>query len=162
MYAMLGGHSCWGICVGRKKAVDDDDDRHQGSISPELAALLAELEITVRPTHAYRAPMTTMAVETMESILSQYGYAHLKMVLMSIAETANNKRELVAPTIWAVSDLVRAHPHWTQRASDWFKAFDKVDLGKLLAFAKRNRDAVKPRAALATLLFGFLNSAMEG
>jgi hypothetical protein len=30
---------------------------------------------------------------------SRYGYAHLKMVLMSIAETANNRRELVASTI---------------------------------------------------------------
>jgi hypothetical protein len=143
-----------GICVGRNK-VDDD------AISPELAALLDELEITVVSTKAYRAPMATMAVESMERILRQYGYAHLKMVLMSIAETENNKRELVAPTIWAVSDLVRAHQHWTERASDWFKAFDKVDLGQLLAFAKRNRAAVKTRAALATLLFGFLNSSME-
>jgi hypothetical protein len=57
---------------------------------------------------------------------------------------------LVAPTIWTVSDLVRAHPHWTKRASDWFGAFDKIDLGQPLAFAKRNRGAAKPRAALAT------------
>ena len=36
-------------------------------------------------------------------------------------------------------------------ASDWFAAFKKVDLGQLRAFAKRNRQAVKPRAALARI-----------
>ena len=36
-----------------------------------------------------------------------------------------------------------------------------VNLGQLRAFAKRNQDAVKVRAALATLLFGFLSAEME-
>jgi len=130
-------------------------------VTPELSAILEELEIRVVAIQRYRGPMETMAVNSMERILRQYGYAHLKMVLMSIAETANNKRELVAPTIWAVSDLVRAHPHWTQRATDWFRAFDKVDLGQLRAFAKRNQGAVRVRAALATLLFGFLKAELE-
>lgn len=130
-------------------------------MTPELAAILSEMEIKVIPVERYRGPMETMAVETMERILGRYGYAHLKFVLMSIVETPNNKRELVAPTIWAVSDLVRAHPNWTKRVSDWFAAFDKVDLGQLRAFAKPNRHAVRPRAALATLLFGFLNAELE-
>lgn len=126
-----------------------------------LADLLAELEIKAISIQRYRGPMETMAVETMEHILERYGYAHLKMVLMSIVETANNKRELVAPTIWAVSDLVRAHPGWSGRVSDWLAAFDKVDLGQLRAFAKRNRQVVKPRAALATMLYGFLRAELE-
>jgi hypothetical protein len=53
--------------VGRKTTDD--------TISPELGALLAELEITAVSTTAYRAPMATMAVETMESILRQHGYS---------------------------------------------------------------------------------------
>jgi hypothetical protein len=141
-----------GDIVGRKK-----DD----AVSPELAGLLEELEIRVLPTKNYRSPMSTIATACLESILREHGYAHLKFTLMSIAETKNNKRELVAPTIWAISDLVLAHPNWTKRATDWFNAIDKVDLGKLRAFANRNRAAVKTRAALATLLFGFLNSSME-
>ncbi|MDE2329459.1 MAG: hypothetical protein KGK16_01535 [Bradyrhizobium sp.] len=95
-----------------------------------------------------------------ESMLRRYGYAHTKLVLLSIAETKNNARELVAPTIWAVSDLVAAHPQWAERASDWLAAFDKVDLGQLCAFAKRNK-AVKQRAGLCSLLFGFLSAQME-
>lgn len=130
-------------------------------MSPELAGLLDELAITVVSTKGYRAPMTTMAIETMESIIEQRGYENLKLTLMSIAETENNKRELVAPTIWAVSDLVLAHPNWASRVSDWCNSFDKIDLGHLLDFAKENRLAIKPRAALATLLFGFLHAKLE-
>lgn len=84
-------------------------------------------------------------------MLRRYGYAHTKLVLLSIAETKNNARELVAPTIWAVSDLVAAHPQWAERASDWLAAFDKVDLGQLCAFAKRNK-AVNRQAACRPLL----------
>lgn len=130
-------------------------------MTPELTNLLAELEIKAVPLYAYRGPGATMATACLESILKRYGYAHLKFVLMSIAETGSNDRELVAPTIWAISDLVRAHPKWADQATDWFEAFDRVDLAKIRVIAKRNKDAVKPRAAVATLLFGFLCSRLD-
>jgi hypothetical protein len=57
--------------------------------------------------------------------------------------------------LWAVSDLIAAHPQWAGRVSDWLAAFDKVDLGQLRAFAKLNVGAVKVRHGLAALLFGF-------
>jgi hypothetical protein len=127
----------------------------------ELTGLLDELDIKVVGLQRYRGPTETMAVGSLERILKQHGYAHLKMVLMSIAETSNNKRELVAPVIWAISDLIRAHPAWADRASEWFEAFDRVDIRQLRVFAKQNKAVVKPRAAIATLLFGFLKSQME-
>jgi hypothetical protein len=130
-------------------------------MTPKLTSLLEELEIKVVDLQRYRGPTETMAVGSLERIPKQYGYAHLKMVLMSIAETSNNKRELVAPVIWAISDLIRAHPEWADRVSDWLAAFDKVDICQLRAFARLNKSAVKPRAALATLLFGFLASQMD-
>jgi hypothetical protein len=126
----------------------------------ELTNLLAELEIKAVPLYAYRGPGATMATACLESILKQYGYAHLKFVLMSIAETRSNARELVAPVIWAISDLIVAHPKWAERVTDWLAAFDKVDIRQVRAFAKQNK-AVKPRAAIATLLFGFLKSQMD-
>jgi hypothetical protein len=80
------------------------------TMTPELADILNELEIQVIPVHAYRGPRKTMAVESMERILRQYGYSHLKLVLLSIVDTTNNQRELVGPVIWALSDMIRAHP----------------------------------------------------
>ena len=130
-------------------------------MTPELTSLLEELEIKAVPLYAYRGPGATMATACLESILEQHGYGHAKFVLMSIAETRSNARELVAPVIWAISDLVRAHPKWAERASDWLAAFDKVDLKQLRVFARLNKSAVKPRAAIATLLFGFLASKMD-
>ena len=104
--------------------------------------------------------MKTMATAAMEAILKQYGYDHAKLVLMCFTET-RNKRELIAPSIWAVPDLARAHPAWSNRTTDWIAAFDKVDLGQLHALAKRNRKVTKQRAAIATLLFGFLSTKMD-
>jgi hypothetical protein len=129
-------------------------------MTPELTSLLDELEIKVVALQSYRGPGATMAIACMESIFRKYGYGHTKLVLMTIAETRTNDRELVAPTIWAISDLIRAHPAWADRATEWFEAFDKVDLRQLRAFARHNKAAVPPRAAIATLLFGFLESQM--
>jgi hypothetical protein len=129
-------------------------------MTPELADLLAELEIKVVPLDAYRGAGSTMAISCLRRILTHHGYSHAKMVLMSIAETRSNARELVAPVIWAVSDLILAHPAWAERATDWFDAFDRVDIRQLREFAKMNK-AVQPRAAIATLLFGFLKSQMD-
>ena len=84
-----------------------------------LADILGEMDIKIVGLQRYRGPMETMAVGSLERILRQHGYAHLKMVLMSIVETRNNKRELVAPVIWAISDLIRAHPAWADRATEW-------------------------------------------
>src|SRR5664279_5634547 len=113
-------------------------------MTPELSSLLSELEIEVIGLQRYRGPGATMATACLESILKQYGYAHLKFVLMSIAETRSNARELVAPVIWAISDLIRAHPAWADRATDWFDAFDRVDLAKLRTIAKRVNGGENP------------------
>jgi hypothetical protein len=122
-------------------------------MTPALAAICSELEISVIPIPKYRGPMETKAVESMERILRQHGYAHLKMVLMSVVETPNNKRELVAPVIWALSDLILAHPTWAQRAGEWFSALDHISLADIRARAKANRRAAKARDAISTMLF---------
>lgn len=105
--------------------------------------------------------METMAVESMERILRQHGYAHLKMVLMSIVETPNNKRELVGPVIWALSDVIKAHPGWPERAGEWFSALDCISLGEMRIAAKANRKAARMRGAIATMLFKHLQPIFE-
>ena len=72
-------------------------------------------------------------------------------VLLSIVESAGNERALTAPVIWAVSDLLLAHPSWF--GSDWLDALDAIDLAAVYETAKANRKAVQPRAAIAAILF---------
>lgn len=115
--------------------------------------ICGDLEIEIVATAVRRGPGQSCAVKTMQRILDEFGEGHLIIVLRSVVETGNNKRELVAPVLWAISDLVRSQPAWVATGLPWLEAFDQIDLGDLHVRAKANRKAVAPRKAIATMLF---------
>lgn len=117
-----------------------------------LADICAELEIVIVDNRQSRSrkPGQTCAAQTLLKILYDEGAAHLRCVLISIMETTNNKMMLVAPVIWAVSDVLRGHPDWF--GDKWLKEFDKIELIELHTHAKQSREAVAPRQAIATML----------
>lgn len=129
-------------------------------MTPALASICKSLGIILLPRNATRHPMETCAVMTLENILARYGEAHLTLVLRSIVETENNGRELVAPTIWAVSDLVRGHPSWPT-STVWLDALDGVDIPGIRELAKENRHVAKLRPAISTMLFLHLRQVFE-
>lgn len=96
----------------------------------------------------------------MERILAEHGPQHLTLVLRSIVETGNNGLELVAPTMWAISDIVLAHPAWTA-TTDWLDAMDRAGLSGMRTRAKANRKAARPRQAIATMLFEHLSGIFD-
>lgn len=117
----------------------------------DLPAILSELGIAIVPVTKQRDVMETCAGNTLERIRKEHGAEHLRSVLISIVETTNNKRMLVAPVIWAVSDILLAHPTWF--GGEWLDAMDAVDLAEMHERAKANRRAAQPRQAIATMLF---------
>lgn len=121
-------------------------------MTPRLASICDDLDIRVIPTTKHRDTMETCALQTLERILAEFGEGHLTLVLRSIVETGNNKRELVAPVIWALSDVIRAHPSWPTTTA-WLDALDECDLAEFRSQAKANRRAAQPRAAISTMLF---------
>lgn len=125
-----------------------------------LSDLCAELGISVIPTTKQRDIMETCAINTLGRILNEHGAAHLRSVLLSIVETESNRRNLVAPIIWAVSDVLLAHPSWF--GSAWLDAMDGIDLGEMHDRARANRRAAQPRQAIATMLFDKLRATFEG
>lgn len=125
----------------------------------DLAAVLSELGITIVPVTKQRDVMETCAGNTLERIRKEHGAEHLRSVLISIVETTNNKRMLVAPVIWAVSDILLAHPSWF--GGEWLDAMDKVDLAEMHERAKANRRAAQPRQAIATMLFELLSKRFQ-
>jgi hypothetical protein len=125
-------------------------------VTPALASLVEELGIGVIPVTKQRGPMETCAVNTLARILNEHGPEHLRSVLISIVETTNNKRMLVAPVIWALNDLLLAHPSWF--GSEWLEQMDATDLAEMHERAKANRRAAQPRQAIATMLFEKLRS----
>ncbi|RZN33903.1 hypothetical protein [Bradyrhizobium sp. Leo121] len=76
-----------------------------------LANLCDELGISIVPVTRQRKLMETFAHDTLERILREHGADHLRSVLITIVETGDaNKRQLVTPVIYAVSDILLAHP----------------------------------------------------
>lgn len=128
-------------------------------MTPALANICAELGITIVPMTKQRGPMETFAENTMERILREHGAEHLRSVLISIVETENNKRMLVAPVIWGMSDTLLAHPTWF--GGEFLHAMDAVDLADMHERAKSNRRAAQPRQAIATMLFERLREKFQ-
>jgi hypothetical protein len=122
-------------------------------MSHTLAGLLREFNVTVIPIsrNHRRAARETCAGKTLAHIFKLYGYNHTRMVVMSIVESRPNRRALLAPTIWAVSDVLRAYPDWF--GDKWFQVMDTVDLAALFELASANRRIAQPRSAIATLIF---------
>lgn len=125
----------------------------------DLPAILSELGITIVPVTKQRDVMETCAGNTLERIRREHGAEHLRSVLISIVETTNNKRMLVAPVLWAVSDILLAHPSWF--GGEWLDAMDAVDLADMHERAKANRRAAQPRQAIATMLFEMLSKRFQ-
>jgi hypothetical protein len=120
----------------------------------DVASICSEFGIAVVPPCRRRtggAALETCAASTLQRLLSDWGESHLREVLLSIVESAGNDRALTAPVIWAVSDLLLAHPNWF--GGDWLDALDAIDLAAVYETAKANRKAVQPRAAIAAILF---------
>jgi hypothetical protein len=130
------------------------DAQHGGRMSHTLAGLLQEFNITVVPNSRSwcRGARQTCAGKTLARIFELRGYEHLRSVIISICETKkNNKRMLVAPVVWAVSDVLKARPAWM--GSTWLEVLDGIDLAALFELAGRNRRIAQPRALIATLIF---------
>lgn len=131
-------------------------------MTPTLAQVCKDLEIRVVPNSRHRTRMMgeTCAERSMEKILRLHGPGHLTIVLKSIIETRSNGRQLVAPVILAVSDIIKAHPSWAQ-TTEWLDALDEANLAEMWEIARANRKAAKPRAAIATMLFNRLREILK-
>lgn len=128
-------------------------------MTPALISVCAELGVTVIPVTKRREPMETCAVQTLERILRDHGTEHLRSTLISIVETENNKKMLVAPVLWGMSDVLLAHPSWF--GGEFLSAMDHIDLAGMYERAKANREAAQPRQAIATMVFERLSEKFQ-
>lgn len=129
------------------------------TIPRSAAEICSDLDIEIVSTTARRGAGQTHAVQTIQRILAEHGEGHAILTLRTIVESENNRTELVAPTVWAVSDIIAAHPQWASKGLAFLEAFDGIDLADLRNRAKANRKAVAPRKAIATMLFEYLSVA---
>ncbi|MBO4227222.1 hypothetical protein [Bradyrhizobium neotropicale] len=125
-----------------------------------LSNLLAEFQIRVVPIAQRLQQRETHAEQTMRRILEARGEEHLRLILMAIVETnENNSTMLVAPVLWAISDLLLAHPSWF--GAGLLDTLDEIDLRQLYVGAQANKGAVPLRYGVGALLYERLRTKFQ-
>jgi hypothetical protein len=121
-------------------------------MSRTLAGLLREFNVEVvdNSRNWCRGARQTCAGRTLHTIFEMRGYEHLRAVIMSIVETKNNKKMLIAPVIWAISDVLMSKPEWF--GDVWLQTLDEIELEALYERARPMREWIKPRAAVGAWL----------
>jgi hypothetical protein len=118
-----------------------------------VESICADLGITIAQCHEPTGPLRTKAGQTLRRMILERGEGHVIITLRTIVESSGNERALTASGIQGVSDLILAHPSWSDRGLAWIEAFDNIDLIELAKMAKANRKAVPKREAMAAMLY---------
>lgn len=117
-----------------------------------LDSLMDQLGVKLVPTYRRRTRGQSHARGTMKALRDAHGEGHLIFVVRTIKQSSGNIDELWSETIGAVSDIVIQRPDLAeQRAGDFMKAFDRIDLAALRGRAL----ALRPwpvRGTLRTLI----------
>lgn len=122
-------------------------------IPPKVFDLCREFGVEVIPAHRYPEIGQTRAVGTMARIYRRYGEDHLRMVLVTLTQTANNKVLLDEAGLWAASDLIRAYRDVIEADPEaWLEVWDATPVGELQFTLHRIRGFVALRHALAGLV----------
>lgn len=124
----------------------------------DALAIFAEHGIAVVPAHVMPAVGQTRAIVTLERIINRHGDDHARFVVMTLAETANNKGFIDETSLWVVSDMIRAaeknFPELvTTNVTAWFSFFDTLPLGWLQFWALDLDGVVSKRHALVGMLY---------
>jgi len=137
---------------GREKSGNQIRGRISSSTTT-AERICVDLGITVVPNNSSYGPMLTKAPNVLRRVLAKHGGGHLILVLRTIIESVGNEEMLIEPVIYAVSDILAAHPAWGERGLAWLEAFDDINLKEVATAAKANRKASPARAAIATMLY---------
>lgn len=123
-------------------------------IDPRVKALCEEFGVEVIESTSYPKLGQTRAHGTIRNMIDTLGEAHARMVIMTLAETANNKCLLDEVGLWMASDMVkRFGPEIEKNASLWLDTWDRMPIGFLQSRAHELRGAVKPRFALGGMVY---------
>jgi len=123
-------------------------------IDKRVIALCEEFGIEVIESTSYPKLGQTRAHGTIRNMIDTLGEDHARMVMMTLAETANNKALLDEVGLWMASDMVkRFSSEIDSNASLWLDTWDKMPIGFLQSRAHELRGAVKPRFALGGMVY---------
>ncbi|MFC6487344.1 hypothetical protein [Nitratireductor sp. GCM10026969] len=122
------------------------------TIPAHIEALCREFGIEIIDRHRYPVPGQTRAVETMARIYRRHGETHLRMVLLTLMETANNRALLDEVALWMTSDMVRFRG-LENIDSEWLELWDRTPVGQLQFICQELSGIVPQRYALGGMMF---------
>ncbi|ODT09360.1 MAG: hypothetical protein ABS35_43090 [Kaistia sp. SCN 65-12] len=113
-----------------------------------------EFSIRIVSKQRYPGPGETRAVATIDRIWRKFGEDHLRLVLTTLVETANNKILLDEIGLWMASDMVRkCQSIIDERAGEWLELWDAMPAGDLQFVSQELRGHVSQRAALGGMIY---------
>lgn len=127
-------------------------------IDPDVQAACDEYEVRIIPANVIPRIGETRAPETLRLIKNKHGRDHMRFVVGTLAETANNKALLDETMFWSVSDMVRAFRKNFPKVMDndldaWFSFFDRTPLGQLQYWCLDLEGITSKRRALDGMLW---------
>lgn len=123
-------------------------------IDPRVSALCEEVGVQAIEGTAYPRLGQTRAVNTIRRIIDRFGEEHARLVLMTLAETSNNKALLDEVGLWMCSDMVRVFRDEIERdASLWLSTWDALPVGYLQSVSHGLRGWIKQRDALSGMVY---------
>ena len=129
--------------------------------SPRVPKICADLGLEILPTNKTPGPGQTTAGSTLHAIFRSHGEGHLVMLLRTLLETEGNSGHVNEFTLYALSDVMLAHPEWPDSGLKWLEVFDRIDMGDIREQAKRNRAAVPQRYGIASALHRELTAMFD-
>jgi hypothetical protein len=124
------------------------------TVDPRVQSLCDEFEIRIVDKHRYPEVGETRATETLARIMRRHGEAHLRLVLSTLRETANNAILLDEVGLWMASDMVRACQRiLEQRAGDWLETWDAIPAGELQFICQDLTGVIPQRYALGGMIY---------
>lgn len=119
----------------------------------DVQRICGEFSIEVIGKSRYPEPGQTRAPETLLRIGRRYGEGHLRLVLTTLRETANNAVLLDESGLWSASDMIRCRPDVVeQQTSEWLDFWDKTHVGPLQAIAQEAYGVLPVRYLLDGML----------
>ncbi|MDT6940759.1 hypothetical protein RI570_11430 [Brucella pseudogrignonensis] len=124
------------------------------TVDPRVYSICAEYGIRIVDAHRYPDIGETRAVATMDRILRNHGEGHFRLVMTTLAETANNKACLDEFGLWMTSDMVIANRGLIERdTSAWLELWDAIPLGRLQFIANDLSGITPQRHAISGMVY---------
>ncbi len=124
------------------------------TVPDHIRRLCDEFSIEIIDGHRYPEVGQTRAIETLSRICRRYGETHLRLVLSTLAETANNKVLLDEVGLWMASDMVRkSAPLIEARAGEWLELWDAMPVGQLQFVCQDLSGLIPQRYALGGMVY---------